>query len=361
MGNSLSRLSIGVQIQKFGKIVVQLTDEEIRADVKNIIESGSGYRIFQLLLAHFIQEVQLKDEEIRASVKKIIEEGSGYLISHLLQSPFTQEFQLTGVEIRAAVNNLIEKRHPDWSFDLLRGPFTQEVQMTDEEIRATVRNAIQAKVEYMFLAFPMSSFHREVQLTDEEIRAAVRTIIERGDGLMMYQLFQLAQKFQLTGEEIRAAVRRIMKEEKGHRYWMFAILEDCFPKLTRMQIVAFAKAMAPNEMSPFLRDSSEKLDANRFQWIVEASSPLCVWSFWKKYPPTLSQEKLIILKKKVIDVERQKLIAILKAVSKQFGCFKMFVQYLNLAPWQDLRYLLPKSDHVFTISKPRSRFQMFLT
>jgi cell pole-organizing protein PopZ len=342
MGNSLSRPSIGVQIQKFGKIVVQLTDEEIRADVKKIIESGNGHRIFQLLLAHFIQEVQLTDEEIRASVKKIIEKGSGGRIANLLQSPFIQEFQLTGEEIRAAVNSLIEKRHAYWILNLLEVPFTQEVQLTDEEIRATVRDAIQKEDAHMNLEFHMSYFPREVQMTDEEIRAAVRKIIEKGDGRMIYDLFKahLTQKAELTGEEIRAAVRKTIEKEKGHEYWMFAILEDCFPKLTQMQIVAFAKAMAPNEMTPFLRDYSKKLDANRFQWIVEASSPLCIWSFWKKCPPTLSQEKRIIVS---INVERHKLIAILKAVSKHPICFTL-IQYLKDAPWQNLRCFLLESD-----------------
>jgi hypothetical protein len=182
----------------------------------------------------------------------------------------------------------------------------------------------------------------KVQMTNEEIRAIVKEIIETRDEDEICSICHLLnhhlnQEIQLIDEEIGAAYNKVIKIA-DNKSWILGLLNHHFPKLTQIQIVAFAKETAPNEMILFLRDYSENLDANRFQWIVEASSPLCIWSFWKKYAPTLSREKLIIVS---INVERQKLIAILKAVSKHRGCFTL-IWYLKNAPWQNLRYLLPE-------------------
>jgi hypothetical protein len=260
------------------------------------------------------------DKEIRVPVKMIIEKGDAYSILHLLKAHFAQEgVQLTDKDIKAAVKMIIKTGYTHLILDLLKVHFSQA---------------------------------QEVLLTDKEIRAAVKMIIETGNAYwdllpLLKAHFAQAQEVQLTDEEIGATIRELLYRELSYKLGsdkIIQLVKDYFPKLIQKQIVIFAKETAPNEMTPFLIDYSQELDSNRFQWIVEASSPLCSWSFWKKCPKTLSQEKLIILKKKVIDVERQKLIAILKAVSKHLGCFKMFVEYLNLAPWQDLRYLLPKSD-----------------
>jgi hypothetical protein len=320
-------------MRKCGELEIWMTDdEEIRAS-----------RIFKPLMVHFIQKVQLTDKEIRAVVKRVIEKGHVYWISILLKVPFTQKFQLTDEEIRASVRKIIEKGDGYDILALLKVDSNQEVQWTDEEIRAVVRQIIEKIDKKLSFGPSMTDFTQGFRLTNEEIRASVRKIIEKGDGYYILGLLKahFDQKIQLTDEEIRAAFKKIIKI--GDKSWIFPLLEDHFPKLTQIQIVAFAKETAPNEMPPFLRDYSEKLDVNRFQWIVEASSPLCICSFWKKYPPTLSQEKFIILKKKVIDVERQKLIAILKAVSKHRGCFTL-IWYLKNAPWQNLTYLLPESD-----------------
>jgi hypothetical protein len=255
----------------------------IRPNVKEMIETGYEYMILEVLEAHFAQKVRLTDEEIRAAVKKIIEKGNEsriyeYMILELLRAHFAQKVRLTDEEIRATVKKIIEKGNESRIFELLEAHFAQKVRLTDEEIGVTVRKLLCNYVSYC--------------------------------------------------------------KYSEYNQYEEAFLKNYFSKLTRVQIVIFAKEAAPNKMTAFLWHYSRKLDSDRFQWIVEASPPRFIWLFWKKCPTTLSQEKRIIVS---INVQRQKLIAILKAVSKHLSCFTL-IQYLKAAPWQDLRYLLPESD-----------------
>jgi hypothetical protein len=187
---------------------------------------------------------------------------------------------------------------------------------------------------------------RCIRLPDDVIRRVVKKAIEYIGGVLVEFLDCLlknhfAQKIQLTDGEILAIVSKLLYETDSGDEEIKQLVGGYFSQLTQVQIVIFAKGTIPNRLTNFLTDYSQALDVNRFQWIVEESLPCFIWSFWKTCPATLSQEQLIIVKKKVINVERQKLIAILKAVSQDIGCFKMFVEYLKLAYWQDLRYLLP--------------------
>jgi hypothetical protein len=183
----------------------------------------------------------------------------------------------------------------------------------------------------------------------KEIIPNVKEIIEKGNESRIFELLDahFAQKVRLTDKEIGTIARKLLckyvhyyREYNKHNQYGEAFLKNYFSKLTRVQIVIFAKEAAPDKMTAFLWKYSQALDSNRFQWIIEASSPLCIWSFWslwKEYPTTLSLEKRTTL---VINVERQKLIAILKAVSKHPICFTL-IQYLKSAPLQNLGYLLP--------------------
>jgi hypothetical protein len=280
---------------------------------------------FDRLKAHVAQGAQLTDEEIRAIVKQIIETGDDCRLLELLEVHSTQVIQLTDEEIRMAVRELIEKGGLRIIFDLLEAYFDKYVELTDEEIKATVKKLIE-------IGHHGNYFIRPYFTLPKHIFTLLRA--------------HFAQKIQLTDKEIGFAVWALLVNECCFTFQEqirknFA--KDYIPKLTQRQIVAFVKETDLNlsKMTNFLTDYSQELDSNRFQWIVEASPPRYIRSFWKECPKTLSQEKRIIVS---ISVQRQKLIAILKAVSKQLGCFKMFVQYLNLAPWQDLRYLLPESD-----------------
>jgi hypothetical protein len=287
-----------------------MPDEEIRAAVKKTIETRDKreiWDIYLLLEYHTHQKVQLTDEEIRAAVKKIIEMGYECMILRLLQYHIAQKIQLTDEEIRAAVKKIIEMED---GASIISGKGEWMLALNVENILPLLK----------------AYFAKEIQLTDEEIGSAIRKL-----------LCYFSQE---------AIIRDFNGEQQ-----MIRFIKDYFLKLTEMQVVTFAKKMAPNEMIPFLGNYSQKLGLDRFQCIVEASSPLFICSFWKKYATTLSQKKLIILKKKVIDVERQKLTFILqkrlcKTLPTHLDAFFTFFlqQCLNPAPWKDLRYLLPESD-----------------
>jgi hypothetical protein len=257
--------SIDVQIQNF----------------EEIIKTESTYKIVDLLKAHFAQQVQLTDEEIRAAVKKIIEIAHGYEILEVFNLLKDQGFRLTDEEIGVAVQEFARKEYGYWIFELLKFLKAQGVQLKDEQIRAVVGRAIRVADTYWILKLLKSHFTQEVKLTDEEIGAAI--------GKSLYR-FKFDSRF-LHQEDLT----RIMQ-----------IVNDYFPKLTRAQIVIFAEGTSSRKMIPFLIRYSQELDLDRFQWIVEASPPLCIRSFWEKCPATLSQEKLIILKKK-IDIKCQKI------------------------------------------------------
>jgi hypothetical protein len=219
---------------------------------------------------------------------------------------------------------------------------------TDEGIRVAAERVIKTNDIFNIFRLLETYFSQRVQLPDDVIRTIVKKLIE-SIGTVVSFLDSLlknhfAQKIQLTNEEIVAIVKKLLYEYDSDSEEIKQLVAGHFPQLTQVQIVIFAKEIAPDRMTIFLADYSQALDENQFQWVVEGSLPRCIRLFWKKYPTTLSQEKLIIVEKKVIDDERHKLIAILKAVSKDFGCFQIFVEYLVLAPWQDLKYLLPESD-----------------
>jgi bacterioferritin-associated ferredoxin len=332
MGNRPSRPSIEASAQKFNKSFG--------------LKGEFRFFYLELLEDYAAQKVQLTDEEIRAVVKKIMELGDAYQIFYLLKIHFAQKVQLTDEEIRAAVKKTIETGNEYRSFDLLRAHFARCVQLTDEEIRVAVKKTIETGNEYRIFNLLRAHFSQRVQLTDEEIRAAVKKTIETEDESRIFKLLKahFVQRVQLTDEEIWATVRKLLYGYECDPDRLIYLRENYFSKLTQMQIVIIAKEMVPSEMSLILMRYSQALDSNQFQWIVEARPPLRIWPFWQEYRTMLSQEKLIIVEKKVIDDERQKLIAILRAVSKDFGCFQIFVEYLVLASWQDLKYLLPESD-----------------
>jgi hypothetical protein len=331
-------------------------DEQIRAAaVKEIFESENAYYvILKILEDHFAQrtQLQLTEEEIRAAVKKLIETGDTYYILELLEAHFAEKVQLTDEEIRAAVKKSIETGDKYWIFNkLLEAHLAQRIKLIDEEIGAAIEKLIKTDDTFKICKFLEACFSQDAHLPDYVIRIVVKKLIESikkiavDDSLESLLKNHFAQKIQLMDEEIVAIVRKLLYRVYSPQKIKLFVVND-FARLTQVQIVIFAKEMTPDRMTTFLTDYSEALNANRFQWIVEASSPRCIWSFWKKCPATLSQEQLIIVEKRVINVinvERQKLIAILKVVSKHPSCFTL-IQYLKDAPWQDLRCLLPESD-----------------
>jgi uncharacterized protein involved in tolerance to divalent cations len=192
----------------------------------------------------------LTDEEIRAAVKI----GGNYRIFDLLKNHFARKVQLIDEEIRACVKRIIKTDNVFfWNFKLLKAHFDQEIQLTDEEIRTSVKKIIiEKKHDYRISVLLKAHFDQSIRLTDEEVGGIV--------GKLSFE-FTLGHTKQLV--------------------------KDDFPKLSQMQIVAFAKGTAPKKMAFFLVNNSQKLDSNRFRWIVEVSSPLCICSFWKACPPTM--------------------------------------------------------------------------
>jgi hypothetical protein len=353
---------------------IQLIYEEIRAAVKKIIETGDAHWICKLLEMHFDQQIQLTYEEIRAVIKNVIKKGDVRMSHFLVTAYSSSNVQLIDGEIRAAVKKIIEKGNRTEIGDLLQADVDQEVQLTDMEtrdahliltllkwqwrhvdlevqlriygeIRAVVRRIIELGNVKAIINLLDALVDQRIQLTYEEIRAVINNIIGKGNEEEIRNLLQVhvKQKVQLTDEEIRDIVRKYLFDFSQK---IINLVRVYFRKSTQMQIVNFVKEMTPDKMtSSFLMDCSQELDANRFQWMIEASPPLCIRSLWKEYSTRLSQGKRIIVS---INVARQKLMFILqkrlcRSLPTNFVLFTL-IQFLNFAPWQNLKCLLPESD-----------------